>query len=190
MRVLLMDNPESYRPTRPRVPRELRADGGLLLKTRADIDTSSWYAMIAENRDHLGRFLPWTKGYPEEQSIIHHLEACDMIKRGRLATYGIYKEDGLVGAVSLYKITETSAQLGYWLTRDAEGQGIMTAAAARLLRMGFEDLGLQSVGAEVLPDNHRSRAVIERLGGHLYDVNEDGELVYIIPAPDNSFVFE
>jgi RimJ/RimL family protein N-acetyltransferase len=177
-----VDGPERFTAARRRAPSEILVVPGLCLKTRALIDPLAWYAMIAENRDFLGTFFPWAKEYPEDRAVIHHIEACNNIERGTLASYGIYKEDALVGAVSLYNIRDSSAQLGYWLTEEAEGKGIMTAAAARLLKMGFDDLGLKTVGAAVLPDNHRSRAVIERLGGRLDDVDEAGRLAYIIFA--------
>ena len=46
----------------------------------------------------------------------------------------------------------------YW------GQGLASEAAARALRFGFETLGLEEIVAFTTVGNHRSRAVMERLG--------------------------
>jgi ribosomal-protein-serine acetyltransferase len=57
-----------------------------------------------------------------------------------------------------------SVELGYWLAADAQGSGIMTAAAAALTRHAFEALGLERVQICAAVGNARSRALIERLG--------------------------
>ena len=54
--------------------------------------------------------------------------------------------------------------LGWRLHPDHWGNGYATEAARGALAYGFDTLGLDEVAATTLPDNERSRAVMERLG--------------------------
>lgn len=59
-----------------------------------------------------------------------------------------------------------SRELGYSLSEDYWGQGIMTEAARRLLQYGFETLGLDSVMIRTGTTNERSQRVIDKCGFH------------------------
>ncbi len=79
----------------------------------------------------------------------------------------------IVGAVTLFAFVEGSfrAELGYILSRQAWGRGLMQEALGALLRYGFSELGLRRIEADIDPRNVRSARVLERLGftceGHL-----------------------
>ena len=61
----------------------------------------------------------------------------------------------------------TLAELGWVISPDHAGQGYATEAAAELLRICFEDLGVRRVVAHCLADNLDSRKLMERLGMRL-----------------------
>lgn len=55
-------------------------------------------------------------------------------------------------------------ELGYSLSEDYWGLGIMTEAAREVVRYAFEEEELQVLSIETAPDNKRSLRVIEKLG--------------------------
>ena len=55
-------------------------------------------------------------------------------------------------------------EVGWRLARDSWGQGFATEAGRECLRFAFETLALPEVVSFTVPTNHRSRAVMERLG--------------------------
>jgi ribosomal-protein-alanine N-acetyltransferase len=55
-------------------------------------------------------------------------------------------------------------EVGYCLKRAAWGRGIATEAAARLVRYGFEELGLPEIVAVTRPENRASQRVLEKAG--------------------------
>lgn len=57
-----------------------------------------------------------------------------------------------------------SCHLGYALAPDAVGKGFMTEAINEAVRVGFGELGLHRVEANVIPRNQRSLRVLERCG--------------------------
>lgn len=57
-----------------------------------------------------------------------------------------------------------AVEIGWRLARDQWGQGFATEAARAALDYGFGPLGLAEIVAFVVPENRRSRRVMERLG--------------------------
>ena len=58
----------------------------------------------------------------------------------------------------------TSSEIGYALSADCWGRGIMTEVVRELLRYGFQDLGLEEIWCTHYQENGRSRRVIEKCG--------------------------
>lgn len=56
------------------------------------------------------------------------------------------------------------AEIGWCLSPDHQGRGYVTEAAAELVRICFEDLGLHRVSAAAFADNLPSLRIMERLG--------------------------
>lgn len=57
-----------------------------------------------------------------------------------------------------------SDEIGYALSPDCWGRGIMPEVVAELLRYGFEDLGLDAIWCGHYAGNDRSRRVVEKSG--------------------------
>lgn len=55
-------------------------------------------------------------------------------------------------------------EIGWRLARSYWGNGYATEAARRALKAGFEDFALTGIFSFTVPENRRSRAVMERLG--------------------------
>lgn len=87
---------------------------------------------------------------------------------GRGATLAITRRDApdaLLGSVSLRRhARDRRAELGYWLAAAAWGQGYATEAAAAAVDLGFRQLGLARIYAQVLAGNTASMRVLEKLG--------------------------
>ena len=76
------------------------------------------------------------------------------------------RADGiLVGCIEL-DLTQgaKSGALGYWVGRPYWGAGIASEAAAAMMAMGFERLGLARIEAAAVPANRRSIGVQEKVG--------------------------
>ena len=70
-----------------------------------------------------------------------------------------------VGAVGLTPSPDPAvAELGYYLHRDLWGQGLVTEAAAAVIRHGFAALGLRRITSGHYQDNPASGRVLAKLG--------------------------
>lgn len=91
-------------------------------------------------------------------------------------TYALELDGGLIGDLFLavedswaqHEVADraraTKAEIGWALDPAHQGKGYATEAAAGLLRLCFEDLGLHRVVAQCFADNESSWRVMERVG--------------------------
>jgi RimJ/RimL family protein N-acetyltransferase len=71
-----------------------------------------------------------------------------------------------VGIIGLNNLTDRvgMAELGYWLTPDAWGNGYATDAVRTIVEYGFQERRLHRVYAKVLTGNEGSQRVLEKAG--------------------------
>jgi ribosomal-protein-alanine N-acetyltransferase len=80
----------------------------------------------------------------------------------------VIEVDGrIVGRVNLNNMVRgpfLSSSIGYWVSRDANGRGVATAAVAEIVTIAFGPLGLHRLEAGTLLHNTGSQRVLERNG--------------------------
>lgn len=101
--------------------------------------------------------------------------------RDGLGWWLIVHDDTVVGDVVLQvpRWDPDVVEIGWHLHREHQGQGYATESADRLLRHGFEELGLASVDAIVAERNTPSHRVAERLGMHRVGSQEHEGLPHV-----------
>lgn len=139
-------------------------DGDIKLVKIAPTFENAWkiYDVIDSSRDFLRQWLTWvdTTTSPEV--------AFDHIKKSAEATNGNYHiiyDGNIVGAIGFdWSEKNNRAEVGYWLSQNYNGRGIMTRALRALEKFGFETLGLNRIEILVDAENTKSRAVAMRTG--------------------------
>lgn len=141
-----------------------------VLRPLSPQDAAPLADLLQRNREHLA---PWEPIRPESYftragqlaDIAHVLERQ---RRGECAQFTIRTGSGeVIGRLSLNSIIRgafQSCSIGYWVDEAHTGQGVATAATAEALAVAFGPLRLHRVQAEVMPENHASRAVILKSG--------------------------
>jgi len=124
------------------------------------------FALTDRNRDHLRPWLPWVNQVREARDSLAFIEnSLERFARGDGYELGIWLEANLIGVVGVrIDQGDGSASIGYWLDAGHQGRGIMTQAVATVLDDLFLTRRLHRVEIRVAPENHRSRAIPERLG--------------------------
>lgn len=145
-------------------------------------DTRDLWEAIESSRQHLQRWLPWVPyNDSEEASQRFASGSASDWDSGRALRFIVRDGStqqllGLVGfdnCVHLHR----SCELGYWLHRDACGNGYMTEAASACLDFAFVRAGVHRVRCAAATTNHRSLAVIGRLGFHFEGIARQAEFV-------------
>jgi ribosomal-protein-serine acetyltransferase len=118
------------------------------------------------NREYLREWLPWVDGTrsPEDTEAFIRLTRKQLVDNNGFQT-AIRHRGTLVGVVGHHAIrwANRSASLGYWLSRDAQGRGLMTEACRAYISHAFETLKLNRMEIRCAVENRRSRAIPERL---------------------------
>ena len=72
------------------------------------------------------------------------------------------EEDKLIGMIGFYRMKPENyrAEVGYILSADFHGQGIITEALERVIKFGFEEMKLNSIEAVIDPENYSSEKVL------------------------------
>lgn len=73
----------------------------------------------------------------------------------------------IVGVININNITRGSflnASLGYYASKQYQGNGYMTEALNQATRFAFGSLGLHRIEANIQPSNQRSKNLVQRCG--------------------------
>jgi RimJ/RimL family protein N-acetyltransferase len=142
----------------------------LLIRPPQPGDGSAFHAAINASREHLRRFLPWVDGShhtQEESENTARLGHAKFLSRADIMLVLFDRQSGeLCGGSGFHSIDWTlpKFEIGYWLHKDLQGQGLMSEAVNGITRYAFDQLQAKRVEIRCETANLRSRAVAERLG--------------------------
>lgn len=140
-------------------------------ETRLELTTESHaaglFAAIDANREHLSVFLPWVGHMQAVDDVRAYLKNCEALSAdGKEISFVIFYKNIAAGRIGIHYINtmNRSGAIGYWLSKDAEGKGIITKACIAVINHSFQELGLNRIELKAAVQNFRSQAVPERLG--------------------------
>jgi ribosomal-protein-alanine N-acetyltransferase len=144
---------------------------GVRLRPPRRADHTEWAELRSRSRAYLQ---PWEPSWPaDDLTRSAYRRRLDAYARERAAgaayRFLVFRteDDALVGGLSLSNIRRGVAQtgtLGYWAGENFAGRGYTTAAVRASVRFAFKNLGLHRVEAACVPENDRSRRVLEKAG--------------------------
>ncbi len=125
------------------------------------------YQLVSNQRQHLSPYVPFATTVQNEADVkkfIKNIQITNQSKRS-LVTYLFYKDE-LVGSVGFVNMSpkHASAEMGYWLSKDHQGKGIVSTSCKKLIAYGFKYLKLNRIAMKIIPSNERSLRIAERLG--------------------------
>jgi ribosomal-protein-serine acetyltransferase len=143
-----------------------------------------FYRLLHENRGHIAQWEEWVRNATFEGQLRYIETMREQFQRGLGFTAGIwYRTDPnevhqMVGNLS-YRVSPEirSVELGYWLSRDHTGRGIVTRAVRNAIDYALVESGLNRVLIVTATANRASCAIPERLGFHLDGVLRDAAMV-------------
>lgn len=137
------------------------------LRTIEHQDAPELFACVDRNRAWLRRWLPWLDATTEVAHIQAFIRSVlQGYAENRQLTYVILEDEQIVGicAYNLMDWNLKAGYIGYWLSENQRGKGIMTRAVREVVDYGFTRLGLELCDIKAATSNTASRAVAERLG--------------------------
>lgn len=140
-----------------------------VLRCRDEADAPRFRDVIDRNLDRLRRFMPWARHEPQPVEVLaaRIRDAREKFTRGEEWQFGIFSPDEsrVLGAIGLHRgAGPGTMEIGFWLCRSAEGQGIVSEATRILTNLALTGLGATRVEIRCDVRNERSAAVPRRLG--------------------------
>ncbi|WJP97842.1 GNAT family N-acetyltransferase [Macrococcus bovicus] len=125
------------------------------------------YRLISDNRAYLNEFLPWPDYMKSSEDEIKFLQnSLTEFAAGKGLVLVIRYQEEIVGLIDFHAINpaNSSAEIGYWLTEDAQGKGIMTRAVQGMIELGFDYFDFNRLTLVIQVENKASQKVAERSG--------------------------
>ncbi len=141
----------------------LKVDDNIELETKALKHAKKLAQIIEKNKKFFKTRMGWI---PEKKYT--EFDAKSYIKN---TTYGqdfikdfvIKYNNKVVGVINFQDLKNNEADIGYWLSEDAQGKGIMTKACKRLLEYGFKNLNFEKINLYCSITNTKSENIAKRL---------------------------
>jgi RimJ/RimL family protein N-acetyltransferase len=154
-------------PRRIVLPGDPLVDGPTALRAWRDSDLQP--LVVAGQDPEISRWTRVPFPYGASDARAYLLQRHDTLHAGTAAPFAIVSaadRDHLLGSISLMRFSwqHARAEVGYWLAKDARGQGHVTRAVGLITAWGFRSLGLERIDLLAATGNPASQRVAERCG--------------------------
>lgn len=81
--------------------------------------------------------------------------------------FGVFVNERLCGEINMTNVVRgasQSAHVGYWMSRNAAGNGYMPESLVALCAFAFEEVALHRLQVAIIPRNQASLRVVEKVG--------------------------
>jgi ribosomal-protein-serine acetyltransferase len=154
---------------------------GLELRLRTESDADAFFKVTEKNRTYLRQWLPWVDATKTTDDTRKYIQSCiSKFEKQESIDSGIWYEGQWVGSMGFHYWDKANRKdtIGYWLSEDFQGKGIVTDAVRALIKYGFEEMKLNRIEILCAVENKKSRAIPERLGFKNEGVTRQCEWLY------------
>ena len=144
---------------------QIRED--LYLQLLEERHAAEVFARIDRDRAYLREWLPWVDATVTEDDTLSFIRSTlEQFASQKGFAAGIWSRRQFCGVIATHKLDllNRRGEIGYWLGRDFQGQGIMTDACRAMVGHLFNELDLNRAEIHCARENNKSCAVAQRLG--------------------------
>lgn len=139
----------------------------LILRHWQHSDREPFSRMNADPR--VMEFMPSLLSQEESDALVDHIESHFRERGFGLCAVELRQEESFIGFVGLAvprfrAIFTPCVEIGWRFSYEYWGRGLATEGAREIVRYAFGSLGLEDLVSFTVPDNRRSRRVMEKLG--------------------------
>ncbi len=146
---------------------ELTVDAVYSIKLPAVEWADSLFQLVDLNRIYLSEYLHWvdhTLSPKDSEHFIKH--SIEQAGKGESLHLCIWEGKTLIGLIGLHYIDrlDRKTEIGYWISEEHQGKGIITKCCQRLIKYCFQDLQLHRIEIRCQASNVRSQSIPKQLG--------------------------
>ncbi|MCP4673704.1 MAG: GNAT family N-acetyltransferase [Desulfobacula sp.] len=153
----------------------------MMIRLISPMDAEELFLLVDENRNYLRKWLPWldhNKTVDDTREFIS-TSLCDYAEQ-RSMIHVIVDEGRICGVCGFNSINRTikAGFIGYWISQQSQGKGLISKACIALETIGFDRLELNKIEIHIAQENASSRAVAEGLNYQNTGIILDAEWLY------------
>ncbi|MDE1206539.1 GNAT family N-acetyltransferase [Tenacibaculum larymnensis] len=160
----------------------------MVLKVGSDIelrklelkDATDIFKTINKEREYLGKWLPFVEYTKELKDTEGFVNSVVGVSEDKLEyTFTIRRQDKFIGLIGLKDtdVLNKKTEVGYWLSEEEQGKGIMTKSVKEICNLAFTELQMNRIQIKCAVGNIPSKNIPKRLGFKLEGVEREGELL-------------
>jgi ribosomal-protein-serine acetyltransferase len=138
------------------------------------------FSLVDRDRDYLRPWLPWVDSTVTEDDTLSFIRSTlEQFASQKGFVAGIW-QDRFCGVIGTHKLDLLNRQgeVGYWLGREFQGQGIMTASCRGVVTHLLGEMDLNRVNIHCAKHNEKSCAIPLRLGFAEEGVAREAQLLH------------
>ena len=125
------------------------------------------FAAVNQDREYLSEWLPWVDATHTEDDTLSFIRSSlgNFASNSGFAA-GIWNQGRFIGVIGTHKIDwlNRKVEIGYWIGKEFQGQGIMTDACRAAVTHLLGEMNLNRVEIHCAVKNAKSSAIPRRLG--------------------------
>ena len=152
---------------------------GAWLRPFETADVEELYALVERNLEHLAPWMPWAAAPKRDETAAFVAATRRQLAANDGFQAALLRGGKIIGTAGFHRVDwmNRSTSIGYWLSAEEQGRGLMTAAVRALTDHAIGGWELNRVTIEAAVGNARSRAIPERLGYREEAVLRQSQLV-------------
>ena len=149
----------------------------LSLRSLNRFDAKKLFELVDQNSAFLNEYLPWVAYNKNQHDTNQFVDYCLKCHQNQTELHLVILLKNQVTGVCSLTINQINnhADIGYWITEENAGKGIVTKAVQRLMKFGFEDLKLHKLIIKCAPENVPSNKIALKLNFKLEGLLEEHE---------------
>lgn len=158
----------------------LHINNNLRLELTAERHAAPLYVALDNERERLSEFLPWIDDMKTVADFTSYIKNCEWLyEQKKEVSFIMILEETPVGRIGLHHLNlqNKMGAIGYWITSNAEGKGVVTRSCKKIIDYGFNNLGLHRIECKVATTNLKSKAIPEKLHFKKEGILRDAEWV-------------
>lgn len=159
---------------------ELTIANNILLRNISQEYAEDIFKTINSQRSYLREWLPFIDKTTDLIDTVSYIESVENAHYEQKDEVFVILCDGKFAGIIGFKLTDKDnmkTEIGYWLSDEMQGKGIVTRSCKELLRYAFVELNLNRVQIKTAVGNHKSKRIPKKLGFKFEGIERDGELL-------------
>lgn len=159
----------------------IHIDQDLRLELITENHAQPIFDIVDKNRTHLRTWLPFVDRMQTVEFAQNFVKGTMQRNNdGNEFAFVIIANDKVIGRIGVYKIDSQNkiGEIGYWLTENLQGKGIVTRSCQAIINFCFSELLLNRIEIKCGTENFKSKTIPEKLNFTKEGIIREGEMLY------------